>query len=216
MQPEGQGSALTSFIKEWLLAATITLAAATPDYMTIPPEIKRLLTAIRRLAKEAGVDPRYVSDFSRLYRFYLEMEGPMPDEQQAEPTLRAEQTSREDFRTVVASPELRAHFDRATSARDRYAQRMEYYLLLKSFYNAFIFPLEQDVSIARSCQVLGVNAIAFTGGKEITPAQLAVMRSGETQSLLTAMRGTFEAIGRISFPDNFNVSDFTNDNPDQI
>lgn len=184
--------------------------------MNIPPEIKRLLTAIRRLAKEAGVDPRFVSDFTRLYRFYLEMEVPMPDEQQAEPTVRDDQASRGDFRTVVVSPELRAHFDAATSARDRYAQRMEYYLLLKSFYNALIFPLEQDVSIARSCQVLGINAIAFTGGKEITPAQLEAMRSGETQSVLTAMRGTFEAIGRISFPDVFNINDFANDNPDQI
>jgi hypothetical protein len=184
--------------------------------MTIPPEIKRLLTAIRRLAKDAGVDPRYVSDFTRLYRFYMEMEEPMPEEQQAELTVRANKARREDFRTVVASPELQAHFDAATAARDRYAQRMEYYLLLKSFYNAFIFPLEQDVSIARSCQVLRVEAIAFTGGKEITPAQLEAMRSGDTQAALTAMRGTFEAIGRISFADNFNIGDFTNDNPDQI
>ena len=133
--------------------------------MIIPPEIKRLLTEIRRLGRETGVDPRYVADFSRLYRFYMEMEGPGPDEQREEQDTASEPVDGEDKIPGIVSPELQIYLDEAATARARYAQRIEYYLLLKSFYNAFVFPLEQDVAIARSCQALGIEAIGFTGGK---------------------------------------------------
>lgn len=198
------------------IGGIFTLPVAIPIDMLIPPEIKPLLAAIRRLAKEMEVEARYVSDFTRLYRFYLAMEGPGPEEPGTEPAARFGSTDRQDFRTVNATPELRAFFTDAVAARERYTQRIAHYLLLKSFYNAFVFPLEQDVSIARSTQALGVTAIGFTGGKEITPPQLETLRSAATEALLIQMRSAFEAMGRISFPDTFNANDFTNTTREQI
>lgn len=183
--------------------------------MIIPAEIKRLLTEIRRLGKEMGIDPHYIADFNRLYRFYMEMEGPGPDEQREEPDTTPRLPDQENVRPGNAPPELQTYLDEVATARTQYAQRMEYYLLLKSFYNAFIFPLEQNVSIARSCQALGIEAIEFTGGKKITQQELGTFRSGTTEQVLGTMRGAFVAIGQVSFPDNFSVADFTNDNPDQ-
>lgn len=183
--------------------------------MIIPPEIKRLLSEIRRLGKETGVDPRYVADFNRLYRFYMEMEGPGPDEQREEQDTASEPLDQKDARPGAVPLELQIYLDEVATARDRYAQRMEYYLLLKSFYNAFIFPLEQNISIARSCQALGIEAIGFTGGKKITQQELEAFRSGNMEQLLATMRGAFEVIGQISFQDSFSLADFTSNNPDQ-
>lgn len=197
------------------MEAISTLPLVTYERMTIPPAIKRLLAAIRQLAQQTGVAPRYVTDFNRLYRFYMEVEESLADEQRTGSSGRNSQVEPGTLREVPGSPELRAYVEGAAAARARYAHRIEYYLLLKSFYNAFVFPLEQAVAIARSCQVLGVNAIAFTGGKEITPTQLEAALSGETLAALATMRDAFEAIGRISFPDIFNANDFTNANPDQ-
>lgn len=181
--------------------------------MIIPPEIKRLLIEIRRLGREIGVDPRYVADFGRLYRFYMEMESPGLDEQREEQGTAPEPA--EDKTSGTASPELQFYLDEAAIARARYAQRIEYYLLLKSFYNAFIFPLEQDIAIARSCQTLGIEAIGFTGGKRITQEELDTLRLGESEQLLAAMRSAFQAIGQASFQDGFNLTDFTSNNLDQ-
>ena len=168
------------------------------------------------MARESRVEARYVADFKPLYRFYLEMEHPGPNEPEAEPATRSGLPEQENFRTVAASPELQAFFTDAAAARQRYGQRIGYYLLLKSFYNAFIFPLEKEVSISRSAEVLGGGAVGFTGGKEITPPQLATLRSAAIQSVPAEMRNAFEAMGRISFPDTFNTDDFTTNNLEQI
>jgi hypothetical protein len=183
--------------------------------MIIPAEIKRLLTEIRRLGREIGIDPRYIADFNRLYRFYMEMEGPGPDEQREEPDTAPRPPDQENVRQGTAPPELQTYLDEVATARAKYAQRMEYYLLLKSFYNAFIFPLEQNVSIAHSCQALGIEAIGFKGSKKITQQELEAFRSGATEQVLGTMRGAFAAIGQVSFPDNFSAADFTSNNPDQ-
>lgn len=191
------------------------IGAINLNRMIIPAEIKRLLTEIRRIGRETGIESRYVSDFNRLYRFYMEMEGPGPNEQEPEPAAGSKQANKESLRAVAASPQLQTYFEQQMAARERYSQRMEYYLLLKSFYNAFIFPLEQNMSIARSCKELGIEAIGFVGGKKITQLELEAFRSGDTERKLATMERAFQAIGQIGFQDNFNMNDFANANSDQ-
>lgn len=170
-----------------------------------------VLKAINGLTLRAGLGAEQRAEFGRLYAFYQEMEATPPDSSGDEEPAARRRTEPE----AAAPSQLDIHLRQQAAARERYGQRIDFFLLLKSFYNAFILPLEQDLAIVQSCRALGIRALTLPREETDTDTTLlpqAYDLEAARRNLATAQDG-FAEIGRLLFPNAFALNDFTDPTP---
>ncbi|HEX8326084.1 MAG TPA: hypothetical protein VF629_01000 [Hymenobacter sp.] len=168
-------------------------------------DIDRLLQHIRALAKAQGMKPAQVADFNRLYQLYGELDD-------------VEIVSRNDrtgvFRDEQVGPQAMSSFianylRRQAVAQEKYQQNRRYYLLLMSFYNAFVLPLEEDIAIVQSTQALDITSMKSIYADRESTVRLKSFNVDKAAQALFAARTAFAGIGRLLFPATFDPNDFT-------
>jgi hypothetical protein len=168
--------------------------------------IEAVLNAITGLTLRAGIKAKQRREFGRLYALYQELENVEPD---------APVESAQDEGFIIDSTQdsteslLEAHWRQQVEVRERYGQRQDFFLVLKSFYNAFILPLEQDLAVIQSCRVLEINQLVLPhqeGTSTLFPQQYNIVEATNT---LAISKAGFTELGRLLFPNTFTLNDFT-------
>ena len=166
--------------------------------------IDRLLSYIPALAKAQGMSSYQVAEFNRLFRLYEALnDDELVDRPPGPRFLREETTAAQNLPPAAA-----AHLRRQVQIQQRYQQPRRAYLLLTSFYNAFLAPLEQDIAIAQASRNLGITSATLVHADRVSPVRLATFDSQEASRRLAMARVAFAGIGRLLFPATFNPNDF--------
>lgn len=166
--------------------------------------IDRLLARIPALARAQGMPTSQVAEFNRLFQLYEALEADeLPDRPPAPRLVRDETATAQDVPPAVA-----AHLRRQLQLQLRYQQPRRAYLLLTSFYTAFVAPLEQDIAIAQASRNLGITAANLVHADRVSPVRLGTFDSPDASRRLETARVAFAGIGRLLFPATFNPNDF--------
>lgn len=179
---------------------------------------EEILNTILLLGNEWEVETGALRNFRRWYRFYQQLENPEPalDGASLEKDEDAdfEAADRESYdnsaNPLVLLPAAAAeHLRQQAMQRELYGQQPDYYLLLKSFYNAFVFPLEQDLFIARTCQALEIDQVALWVRDETRSIPVGAYSLSQAAATLGQVTAAFSELGNFLFPDRFSSDDFT-------
>jgi hypothetical protein len=179
---------------------------------------EEILNTILLLGNEWEIETGALRNFRRWYRFYQQLENPEPVldgaslEKDQDATF--EDANRESYDNPAYPPvplpaAMVEHLRQQAIQRKRYGQQPDYYLLLKSFYNAFVFPLEQDLFIARTCQALEIGQVALWVRDETQSIPVGTYSLSRAAATLEQVTVAFSELGNFLFPDRFSLDDFT-------
>lgn len=179
-----------------------------------------LINTILALGRDWGVEADDLRNFRRWYRFYQQLETPeLESEGETDRLVQDEDAAfeameRDSYKdpnypleSLPAAPAERLRLQAAQS--ERYEQHPDYYMLLKSFYNAFIFPLEQDLFIARTCQSLEISQVAIGVQKKTRTIPVGAYSLSRAEATLGQVTAAFAELGNLLFTDIFSPDDFT-------
>ncbi|MGI4873026.1 MAG: hypothetical protein ACRYFX_17840 [Janthinobacterium lividum] len=166
--------------------------------------IDRLLSRIPALARAQGMPASQVAEFNRLFQLYEALDADeLPDRPPGPRLVRDETTAAQNVPPAVAT-----HLRRQVQLQQRYQQPRRAYLLLTSFYNAFLAQLEQDIAIAQASRNLGITAVTLVYANRVSEVRLSTFDIQDVSRRLEMARAAFAGIGRLLFPATFNPNDF--------